>query len=373
MYEMLNLKAWPFLTVPTDDFAAVWAGRPQTRRQLERLLRRMQLAPKSALDILWANFGMGKTHTLLHLKHHCLQTQNKLVPIYAVMPKRSTGFLELYRAIIHELPYEYLSDQLVRLSSKALNGVALHPMFQRSPGVVRALLTMRNNDIEATVAARQWLAAQPGLSNADMRAVGVSYRIKTPEDALNALSALVNLAVFPAESGRRVVVMLDEYQRIGELRPKIMSEINASMHTFYNNHPTGLELVLSFSFGNRENVEFLVSDELKSRAEPQHISLDVLTTAEGVEFLRDLLAQFRLQEDERWAYPFTPQAIEGLLAHIGQRKPLTPRRIMLYANHVLTECLMDGDPDPEGISFEQLQPYLEDPSLGSLDTDSEVE
>ena len=69
MYEFLNLKAWPFQTVPDEEFAQNWAGRPQTKQDLGHLIWRMQFASKSGLRLLWANLGMGKTHTLLHLQH----------------------------------------------------------------------------------------------------------------------------------------------------------------------------------------------------------------------------------------------------------------------------------------------------------------
>jgi len=81
MYEHLNLRAWPFQVVPDSEFATIWAGRRRTKKQLERLIWKMQFAPKSGLHLLWANFGMGKTHTLLHLQHLCQQTQGRLIPV----------------------------------------------------------------------------------------------------------------------------------------------------------------------------------------------------------------------------------------------------------------------------------------------------
>jgi len=78
MYEHLNLRGWPFRVVPDLEFAAIWAGRPETKQQLERLVGRMQFLPRSSLHLLWANFGMGKTHTLLHLQHLCQRSGDRL-------------------------------------------------------------------------------------------------------------------------------------------------------------------------------------------------------------------------------------------------------------------------------------------------------
>jgi len=368
MYAQLNLKAWPFQVVPDSEFAAVWAGRSQTKQQIERLLWKMQFAPKSGLHLLWANFGMGKTHTLLHIQHLCRQTQGRLTPVYAVMPKRATGFLEVYRAIVSELPYGFLGDQLVKIGSGWTGSLTLHPMFARSPGVVSAILAMRSGEAEKASVARQWLIAQPGLTAAHLKAVGLSYRIKTPEDAIHALSALTRMVSYKSNPPTKLVVMLDEYQRIGELKPRLMSEINAGLHGYYNEHPSGLELMLSFSFGRKDNVSYLLSDELKSRAEPQSVSLDMLSRTEAIGFIRDLLAQFRLREDGRWAFPFSPQAVETLVNHITQAKSLTPRRLMLYANHILLESQMRRGPDDTSpVTPEQVRELLQDPSLEEMD------
>ena len=370
MYEHLNLRDWPFQTVPNEEFASIWAGRRETKQQLDRLLWKMQFAPKSGLHLLWANFGMGKTHTLLHLQHLCRQTQGRLVPVFAVMPRRSRGFLDLYRVIVSELPFQFLGDQLIKVGSKWPESLTLHPMFRKSPGIVNAILSIRSGEAERGTAGRQWLMGQPGLTSSNLKSVGVTYRIKTPEDALAALAALTRLITFQKDPPTKLVLMIDEFQRIGELTPRIMNEVNAGLHSYYNEHPTGLELILSFSFGRKENVEFLLSDELKSRAEPQSISLDILNRAEANEFLRELLAQFRLRDDTHWAYPFSPEAIHALVQRISETKTLTPRRLMLYANHVLLESQYAHGPGYSGeITADETLELLADPQLGDMDVE----
>jgi len=280
----------------------------------------------------------------------------------------------LYREIVQGMPYDFLRKQLQKIGSIHKGKVALHPMFQRSPGVVKALLALNPEEIEASTAAMQWLAAQPGLSKSDMNLIDVRYRIKTPEDALNALSALTSLACYDPDSTKinRLMVMIDEYQRVGELKPKIASENNSSLHTYFNQHPTGLQLILSFSFGKQANVDYLLSPELKSRAELQSIILDTLTHDEAVEFIRDLFSQFRCKVDDRWSYPFTPDAVEMIIRFIAAKKALTPRRLMLYFDHVLSQRLLDSDPDVNGIEYKEIQSYLADPQLGALDIDAPI-
>jgi hypothetical protein len=317
-YENYNLRDWPFRTSADENFASVWAGRTKIKEQLNRMVRKMVIIPKSGLHIFWANFGMGKTHTLFHLKYLSQQTGGQIIPIYAVMPKRSTGFIELYREIVQSFlsteMRDYLGRQLVDLGQKSQSAsVALHPMFSRSPSVVRALLAMRNGDLEETTTAMQWLTAQPGLPSRTMQSIGVTYRIKTPEDGISALSALINLATWGSKQPKHVLLMIDEFQRIGELKQNIISQVNSSLHTIFNAQPTGLQMLLTFSFGVKDNLNYLLSHELKNRAEPLAINLDVLTQPESVEFIRDLFAQFRIKNDERWAFPFSPEAVQCFL------------------------------------------------------------
>jgi hypothetical protein len=244
MYEQLNLKAWPFQVIPDAEFATIWAGRSETKKQLERLIQKMQMVPKSSLHLLWANFGMGKTHTLLHLQHLCQATKGKLIPAYVVMPNDPKGFIDVYRAIVSALPLHVLGDQLIKVGSGYADSMTTHPMFAKSPGIVNAILALRKGDIEVSTAARQWLTGQPGLTSHDLRAVGVSYGIKTPEDAINALAVLTRIIIFKPNDPNKLVVMLDEYQRIGELRPNIRQEINTGTKSYFDAHPKGLVPIL---------------------------------------------------------------------------------------------------------------------------------
>lgn len=377
MFEILNLRDWPFRTTADEKFASIWAGRKKTRNQIDRLIRKIKLIPKSGLIVLWANFGMGKTHTLYHLRYQFQQAKDipQVIPVYAVMPKRSTGFLELYREIVQGMPFDFLRKQLQKVGANNKGSVALNSMFHRSPGVVKALLAINPEDIETSTAAMQWLTAQPGLSTRELKLIDVSYRIKTPEDAINSLGALTSLAIYDPDPNKanRLAVMIDEYQRVGELRPKISAENNASLHTYFNQHPTNLHIFLSFSFGKQENLKYLLSDELKSRADPQAINLDVLTTEDAVEFIQDLFHQFRMENDDRWAYPLNPNTVNRLITHIAAQKTLTPRRLMVYFDHVLSQALLDSDPGENGFEYEQIREYLEDIHLGELDIDAPTE
>ncbi len=371
MYEHLNLKAWPFHVAADPEFAEVWAGRRETREQIKQLIWKMQFASRSGLHLLWANLGMGKSHTLYHIRYLCEKTKTRLIPVYVVMPKRATGFLELYRAIATELPFEFLGEKLASAGVVSASNPIGHHIFSKSPGIVSAIIAMLSGDAEKNMAARQWLSAQPGLSSRDLHSVGVTYRIKTPEDAINALTALTRLVTLKSDPPSKLVIMIDEFQRIGELKESVRREISSGLHSYFNENPNGLEVILTFSFGREDNVSFLLSGELKSRSEPQTISLDVLSEAEAIEFLRDLLEQFRIEKDARWAFPFSPASIKALVSGVSKTKPITPRRLMMYADHVLTQSqYAHGQDYRDEITESEVRELLADPRLGMMDTET---
>ncbi len=369
MYEALNLKDWPFRVTPDKEFGSVWAGRKKTKEQLERMLRMMALAPRSSLRFLWANFGMGKTHTLYHIEHLCRTKFPQLIPIYAVLPKQAKGFLDIYRAIAGALPLDLLGERLVAVGSDYYGDLCLHPVFAENPDVANAILATLSRDSAKLIAARQWLTAQPGLTRSTLGQIGVTRTIRSPEDATGTLTVLTRLLTWNSKPPRKALVMIDEFQRIGELTPRLMREINVGLHTYFNANSTGLELVLSFSFGRQDNLRFMLSEELRSRAELQTISLDTLSQDEAIEFVQDLLSQFRLKEASDPLGPFSPEAAQETIRFIARSKALTPRRLMLYFNQVLQEWLLDHGPDGQ-VKAEDAIHYLSSPDLGGLDSDT---
>ncbi|MEN6622985.1 MAG: hypothetical protein ABFD50_15745, partial [Smithella sp.] len=74
-------------------------------------------------------------------------------------------------------------------------------------------------------------------------------------------------------------------------------------------------------------------------------------------------------DDDRIDFPFTSESASKIIESISMTKVLTPRRLMVYFDHVLSQCLLDQDPPEDGFSLDNVQSYLCDPELGSLDTD----
>ena len=97
----------------------------------------------------------------------------------------------------------------------------------------------------------------------------------------------------------------------------------------------------------------------------------MLNSEEAIAFLGELLSQFRIHKDgNNPVYPFSLEAANTMIVKIAQEKSLTPRRIMLYANHVLTEYLLNTTNSTDEINNGEILSLLNDPQLGDLDVNS---
>ncbi len=80
-YPHLNLREWPFQVVPDDRFLGVWADRKDILNDVQMILNTLLRREQSTINILWAWFGAGKSHTLKHISFLCHTYFQGLLPI----------------------------------------------------------------------------------------------------------------------------------------------------------------------------------------------------------------------------------------------------------------------------------------------------
>lgn len=339
-YEHLFLKDWPFSLVPSDERALVWADRAQLREGVTRALRRMNRVTATSLLLLWADFGAGKTHTLKYLEAACRRDHQGLLPGYSALPKGLKSFLDLYREIVAGLDAALLGRLLTeRCAGRSFDKVVYEDMH-RLPDLGFALRAIHQGSERDKAIALQWLRAVPGQSMAQLRTVGVGRKIQTTDDAIAALTTICRL-VAGSDQYHRIVILIDEFQRASQVAPKILAEINAGLHTLYNSCPDGLSLVLSFSCGSVAHLELMLSPELLDRAPlTDPLTMPEMTRDDGVSFVTDLLAAYRLDGAPTATFPYTPAALEAVVDHIQSSRSLTlkPRTLMKVMDEVTLEA-----------------------------------
>ena len=326
-YPHLSLVDWPFTVVPRMTGPPVWAGRTELRQKVDRLLRTVGRRSPSSLHLMWADFGAGKTHTLFYM-NSAAKTCG-MHPTYVEWPKKASTFVDVYRSIASRFSLRVLSTMFWDYADRAgvdhvLNWAdEVYPDFQ---AILELIYRRENNPL-----INEWLRAERGISKRELATIGVRNTIRTSDDAIRALVILTGLVANGTDHSK-LLLMLDEFQRIDQLAPRVRRDINAGIHTLFNACPEGLCIVLSFSFGNPANIEFLLAEEVASRTDPESIQLPRMTFVEAVNFVQDILKHYRALDGTDPFFPFTKDGIETILQKTGK---LTPREIMKYLDLVL--------------------------------------
>lgn len=333
----LRFKYWPFSIVPRPGEELVWADRTSVKDQIERLGRRLGRHEAVSLHLLWADFGAGKTHTLLYLKQEAERGRyGSLLPLYCALPKGCHSFLDIYRAMARAIPVQHLRDAYEQARKRVGREQLELTLSDVWPNLARCFQAIAIGDEVHQRIALAWLRAETGIQARDLHALSLFSRIRTTDDAVLALCGMVRL--FNLAGHKRVLLMIDEFQRVEVLRRQQQDDINAGLHGFFNAVGHGMSLLLSFSFGVEANIRHFLNAELLSRADPLRISIPALTREEGAVFLNDVVALARNSRDN---WPVSADVIPAIVGVVADRFELTPRRLLKAAGLVFELAEMD--------------------------------
>ena len=363
-YNHLGLTRWPFPVVPERGFCTFIADRQQVRSDIADLLMTLSRRDTSSIHLFWSWFGAGKTHTLFYFANQATEitnqvAQNTLYPVYSEFPKAAHSFLDLYRSFVTELDADILINAFLEICTSPDSERLQKQMTLASPDLVNALQVMAVGEKQNQVTAVRWLRAE-SLPISEFRKVGISQKISSSEEATRILSALIRMLMVSAQcqgrSGARVIWLLDEFQRIERTGARTLEEINTGLHSTFNACPNGLSLFLSFSGRPQSNsLPPWFSRELRDRiGRTKVMVLPPMLPEEALEFVKDILAQFRDPECRRSSlyFHFTERTCKAIIDEIGKKDELKPRAIM----HAFNAVLQDADPKIESGEIESISP-----------------
>ena len=347
-YPHLRLTRWPFPAVPQQEFCDFIADRERLRGDIEGLLSTLSRQDASSIHLVWSWFGAGKTHTLFYLANQASTgppSARRLHAVYSEFPKAAKSYVDLYKSFAKGLDIEELVEAYVEIATSPESPAFEKVIMQESPDLYTALRVLTMGEVPDRMTAMRWLHGDT-LSASEFRRVGIAKRIGSSEEATSIMASIIRLFSMAAESSSRglsrVIWLLDEYQRIDSLPPRLRQEISTGLHSTFNAAPIGLAIVLSFSGKPSENLPEWLTPELRDRiGTTKVLMLPPLVVEEGVQFVRDLLTRFRMPEyppDLEPFFPFTEESCRIILQDIQQNKELKPRSIMQTFNAVLQEA-----------------------------------
>jgi hypothetical protein len=306
---------WPFRIVADEEFAHVWADRSELRSELERRIRRLKSIPHSTVQMIWADFGAGKTHTLRRIEVQCHDDQVRaLIPVYTEIPVGTDGLLDLYRRLVAALPEALVHE----VASTLRNSVRRVAPTAAARDLRQALKLVGSEDPTSERVALEWLYASPGLPNLKLlKSYGIGARIETDIGAVEVIAELIRL-VRELKPDCAVVWLIDEFQRVADVPLRKREAFAKSVVSLFNSCPSGLHFVLSFSVAQQSTAMALIPPDLQSRAATfSMLTLPHMTREDCLTFSTDLFDAFRTGVASDQHFPFTRDSLEYLVDYVA--------------------------------------------------------
>jgi hypothetical protein len=327
-YGRLNLRGWPFQTVPSEYTATIWVGRPEIYKRFRTLLRSVQRVNASRIVLLWAAYGAGKTHALLHMKVTA-GTAEGLQTLYVVTPKGIKGFLDIYRAIIDAA---LSTDMLSELGIKIYSRMGAAPPTDLQRALVR-IVSLPEPQHRSALA---WLKAEK-VPARELRDSGLSRRLETSTDGIETLNELIGL--LRAESETKLMLLFDEMQELGQLSSSRLDEAVGGLHKVFDRNTDGLTFVFCFMTTAQVTVAKIIGDTLFERRSDT-LTLPPLSRDDAVEFVMQLVREWSIAADQV-PYPFTKTAIEAVVDALPAEDGFTPRNLIRAYDAILRSADLD--------------------------------
>jgi hypothetical protein len=327
-YPHLQLAEWPFNIVPSERTATFLTSRDEMSNEIDRLVRTMRLRPASSMHLLWAWYGAGKTHTLYYLAHQI--RQNSVAQPALIEFNRGTSIVAVCRALLAQIPHDVLELAFLESYTGSKLGAELQSDVERA---IYALLT---GTADAQAIARRYLRTEP-LTRQECREIGVATHIRGVQECVETVSALNRLL----HSGvkRRLLLILDEFQRVAEIPRAQRSEILSALHAIFNACPENLTLILSFSGEPEERMPAWLTRELADRIGLERVLLlPPLGKNEALNLLKGVMRHYRpsgYAGDDR--FPFGDGALEEIVSWVSTNAEMKPRALIQAASVVLEE------------------------------------
>jgi len=351
-YAHLGLSRWPFPIVPEPDYCTFLAARSQLRTDVHEMVNALARRDTSSIQLFWAWFGAGKTHTLHYLKHYASQVSerngnNRLITVYTEYPKGTRSFLDLYKSLLVALDSEVLTDAFLEVSTSPKASGVERRLMQASPDLFTALHVLATGNVQSQILAHRWLRGDP-VSLSDLKKVGIAQRLTTSEEATRALSSIVEMLNVAAQAAghpaARLIWIVDEFQRIERSGARGLDDINSGLHSTFNACPTGLTLVFSFSGKPQQTgLPDWFSRELRDRiGRAKVMVLPPMSAIDALKFVREILAEFHIDSVSNSSpyFPFSEATCKAIIADVQSKGELKPRSLM----QAFSAVLQDADP-----------------------------
>ena len=276
--------------------------------------------------VIFGWFGLGKTQSLLHLKH---ELATKADCIYVVTPSchRRTRFVEFYKSIINALGRQTVIGML----TKGINLIHQNKKQVSEIGLSEELadIVSKAVDTNQQFALWRWIVGQK-LSPSEAASLESVKRELSDEDAVVVLEALAVLNV--QFNKKPLLLLIDEFEHTAQITGDAKNIFTEAIRTLVDE---GSHIGVVFALTGRSMSEFpssVADDSVKRRigitnyisfkeyseTELEQFILQVIKYRRDNQFdVKKALSAISLHETVTEAtYPFTREAIDEIVRSV---------------------------------------------------------
>ena len=301
--------------------------------QLQRIQSAYERRSDSSLDVMWANLGAGKSHVLFHLAFRLESSSNshgRSMPVVVEMPEQVRSFHDLYRQIVAKIPMRELAEALTLLPACA----SVRELKQAG----QVLLHGGGQEREV---AWEWITGGRPYLNELRRCTNIGRRI---EDDVTATDALCGILKALGNRQTRLVVLLDEFQRLAILKKSARDALLSSLRSVFSRTPEFFSVLLGCALRMERNALALLSPELRTLlGRRPTLSLPEMSGVEALEFVRGRFQFFRPAGFGGASFaPFSEDAVSAVIEVLKEKgRPLIPREVLQALTYCYDECSGD--------------------------------
>jgi len=355
----LSENPFQYITpIPGQDASTIpWAGHKELRKNIVNIYERLYNNRPRQIVLNWGQYGGGKTFAA----YKFIEKTNKkldLHQVYIRSPKLGNrAGQELYKNIIDFISYRKIKNQ-IRSLIKAIGEDGSFDLLNkkiRSEEITEAIIRIGSEDEGISKLMRRYIFE--GLTKAELKEVDLPKNIEWGTDSIKFLSGIIQCFIGDQNKIKgRFVLWIDEmedmiyysqkeYRAFSQVLRDVFDSVNQHFLVFMN---------FTLAESEEETIALLLGEALWSRI-TRRIRFKELTEEEALEYCRELIKHYQIENDLDEYYPFTEEILVGVFSLISSNS-LTPREVNRYCGEVLNYALEN---DHEEITLNTVNECLE--------------
>ncbi len=346
--------------VPERDQAFLF-GEAQWREQIEEALKISLVLKEPVRLVWWGQYGIGKTHRVLYMRHVIERDSLAFFPAYVVSRDVAdkSGFERLHYDLVNNLGHAEMRALVASYLQKIQLGQSKAELFDRITPVVdvaNAVRRLGDSDDEISAAAWRFLTGQ------ELKGEQLAYA-KVSKDQLDSsveyAATLKCLAtVIQHERGKQLLYLIDQVEALSKITNRNAEAAWIETFRAILDLPN-VGVVFCIGAERMEGIPTIViAPEIVSRfKQNNYLQIPAYEQQVAADFLKDLLAAWtdsehldeavkqqgldKAQGFDRATYPFTEPAFDVFCRYLTVDPRLAkPREIIERLNKTTVNAYM---------------------------------